>query len=308
MQQSVDYIVVGGGSGGCALAGRLSEDAGVSVALLEAGGNGDTWIVNTPAAVVLMVPMKVNNWAFETVPQPGLNGRRGYQPRGKVLGGSSAINAMAYIRGHRSEYDEWAALGNTGWAWDDVLPRRPLPGDPARRRALQRLQGLPAAVHRQACQPARGDRRADPARAVRGQARRRRRVPPGRRGQATDGAPRGHPQRRRLPVAAAAAAVGHRQRAGAAEAGHSGGASPAGRGPEPQGSPGLHLRLQGQGRKPDRPVAARRDQDGEGHRAVPPRAARHDQLQLRRGRRLPEDEAGAGDPQYPAALRDRHGR
>ncbi|MFX5918534.1 GMC family oxidoreductase N-terminal domain-containing protein, partial [Acinetobacter baumannii] len=87
----------GGGSGGCALAGRLSEDAGVSVALLEAGGNGDTWIVNTPAAVVLMVPMKVNNWAFETVPQPGLNGRRGYQPRGKVLGGSSAINAMAYI-------------------------------------------------------------------------------------------------------------------------------------------------------------------------------------------------------------------
>lgn len=122
MQQSVDYIVVGGGSGGCALAGRLSEDAGVSVALLEAGGNGDTWIVNTPAAVVLMVPMKVNNWAFETVPQPGLNGRRGYQPRGKVLGGSSAINAMAYIRGHRSDYDEWAALGNTGWAWDDVLP------------------------------------------------------------------------------------------------------------------------------------------------------------------------------------------
>jgi len=68
------------------------------------------------------VPSKTNNWAFETVPQPGLNGRAGYQPRGKALGGSSAINAMVYIRGHRSDYDGWAALGNPGWAYDDVLP------------------------------------------------------------------------------------------------------------------------------------------------------------------------------------------
>lgn len=120
--KTVDYVVVGAGSSGCALAGRLSEEANVTVALLEAGGNGDSWIVNTPAAVVLQVPQKINNWAFETVPQPGLNGRKGYQPRGKVLGGSSAINAMAYIRGHRSDYDHWAALGNTGWSFDEVLP------------------------------------------------------------------------------------------------------------------------------------------------------------------------------------------
>jgi len=119
---TVDYIVVGGGSSGCALAGRLSEDANTSVTLLEAGGNGDTWLVNTPAAVVLMVPQTLNSWGFETVPQAGLNGRRGYQPRGKVLGGSSSINAMAYIRGHHSDYDGWAALGNTGWSFTEVLP------------------------------------------------------------------------------------------------------------------------------------------------------------------------------------------
>src|SRR6202051_1761088 len=72
--------------------------------------------------IAIMVPSKTNNWAFETVSQPGLNGRKGYQPRGKALGGSSAINAMVYIRGHRSDYDGWAALGNTGWSYNDVLP------------------------------------------------------------------------------------------------------------------------------------------------------------------------------------------
>jgi choline dehydrogenase-like flavoprotein len=121
MQQVFDYVIVGGGSSGCALAARLSEDADVSVALLEAGGKGDGWVVNTPAAMALMVPTSINNWAFDTVPQPGLNGRKGYQPRGKGLGGSSAINAMAYIRGHRSDYDHWAALGNPGWSFEQVL-------------------------------------------------------------------------------------------------------------------------------------------------------------------------------------------
>jgi choline dehydrogenase-like flavoprotein len=117
-----DFVVVGAGSGGCAVAGRLSEDAATSVALLDAGGKNDNWVVTTPFALVLMVAGNVNNWAFNTVPQKGLNGRIGYQPRGKGLGGSSAINAMVYIRGHRSDYDQWAALGNPGWSFNDVLP------------------------------------------------------------------------------------------------------------------------------------------------------------------------------------------
>jgi len=117
-----DFVVVGGGSGGCAVAGRLSEDPRTSVALLEAGGAGDNWVVTTPGALALMVPSKLNNWAFDTVPQASLNGRVGYQPRGKGLGGSSAINAMVYIRGHRSDYDQWASLGNAGWSFADVLP------------------------------------------------------------------------------------------------------------------------------------------------------------------------------------------
>lgn len=117
-----DFVVVGAGSGGCAVAGRLSEDPATSVAMLDAGGKNDNWVVTTPGAIILMLSSKLNNWAFDTVPQKGLNGRIGYQPRGKGLGGSSAINAMVYIRGHRADYDHWASLGNTGWGYADVLP------------------------------------------------------------------------------------------------------------------------------------------------------------------------------------------
>ena len=119
-----DYVIVGGGSAGSTLASRLTEDPNISVCLLEAGGRGDDILVRVPAAIVAMLPgrPKINNWAFETVPQKGLNGRKGYQPRGKALGGSSAINAMLYIRGHKADYDEWAALGCDGWSWDEVLP------------------------------------------------------------------------------------------------------------------------------------------------------------------------------------------
>jgi choline dehydrogenase-like flavoprotein len=117
-----DFVVVGAGSGGCAVASRLSEDESTSVALLDAGGKNDNWVVTTPGAIILMISGKLNNWAFDTVPQKGLNGRIGYQPRGKGLGGSSAINAMVYIRGHRSDYDHWASLGNAGWSFADVLP------------------------------------------------------------------------------------------------------------------------------------------------------------------------------------------
>ena len=118
----MDYIVIGGGSGGSVIAGRLSENADVQVMLLEAGGQGDSWLVNTPAAAVAMLPTRINNYAFETVPQAGLNGRKGYQPRGKGLGGSSAINAMVYTRGHRSDYDHWSELGNAGWSYEELLP------------------------------------------------------------------------------------------------------------------------------------------------------------------------------------------
>ena len=99
--EEFDYVVVGGGSAGCVVASRLTEDPRIRVCLLEAGGAGDTWMVKAPLGIAIMVPSMKNNWAFETVPQPGLNGRIGYQPRGKALGGSSAINAMVYIRGHR---------------------------------------------------------------------------------------------------------------------------------------------------------------------------------------------------------------
>lgn len=117
-----DYIIVGAGSAGCVLANRLTEDPDVSVCLLEAGGTHKHWSVFTPGATIWNMVLGKRNWRFETEPQEGLNNRRGYQPRGKVLGGSSSINAMIYIRGHKADYDEWARLGNKGWSYNDVLP------------------------------------------------------------------------------------------------------------------------------------------------------------------------------------------
>ena len=122
MSEEFDYVIVGAGSAGCTVASRLTEDPNVSVCLLEAGGSHKHWSVWVPMATIVNMVTKKRNWAFETVPQKGLNGRKGYQPRGKVLGGSSSLNAMIYIRGHAEDYNEWERLGNKGWSYKDVLP------------------------------------------------------------------------------------------------------------------------------------------------------------------------------------------
>lgn len=117
-----DCIIVGAGSTGCVLANRLSEQEDVSVCLLEAGGSSDSWKVNIPLAAVALVADKVKNWCYSTTKQSALNNRHCYQPGGKMLGGSSEINAMIYIRGVRQDYDTWRDVGCVGWSFDDVLP------------------------------------------------------------------------------------------------------------------------------------------------------------------------------------------
>ena len=116
-----DYVVVGAGSAGCVLARRLSEDAGTRVLLLEAGEPDRRREIHIPAAFAKLFKTSCD-WGYETEPQQNLGGRRLYWPRGKMLGGSSSMNAMIYIRGHRSDFDGWRDAGNDGWGWDDVLP------------------------------------------------------------------------------------------------------------------------------------------------------------------------------------------
>jgi choline dehydrogenase-like flavoprotein len=121
MKNGYDYVVVGGGSAGCVLAARLSEDVAVRVALIEAGPADHATEVHTPVAFPQLFKSGLD-WDYSTEPEPALGGRRIYLPRGKVLGGSSSMNAMIYIRGNRADYDEWAAEGATGWSYDELLP------------------------------------------------------------------------------------------------------------------------------------------------------------------------------------------
>ncbi|NVK34861.1 MAG: choline dehydrogenase [Rhodobacteraceae bacterium] len=117
-----DFIVVGAGSSGCVLANRLSENGKFSVLLLEAGGSDRNFWIWMPIGYGKTFYRRSVNWMYHTEPDPGIGGRVSYWPRGKVLGGSSAINAMVYVRGQQEDFDGWKHLGNPGWGWDDVLP------------------------------------------------------------------------------------------------------------------------------------------------------------------------------------------
>jgi len=117
-----DYIIIGAGSAGCLLANRLSADPDVRVLLLEAGGQDDYFWIHVPVGYLYTINNPKTDWCYKTEPAPGLNGRMLNYARGKVLGGCSSINAMIYMRGQRQDYEHWAALGNPGWSWDEVLP------------------------------------------------------------------------------------------------------------------------------------------------------------------------------------------
>lgn len=119
---SYDYVIVGAGSAGCVLAARLSEDPATRVLLLEAGPPDRSPWIHLPIGYGKTMWSPVYNWKFETDPDPNMNGRRIYWPRGRTLGGSSSINGLIYVRGQREDYDHWAALGNAGWSYEEVLP------------------------------------------------------------------------------------------------------------------------------------------------------------------------------------------
>jgi len=122
LQGTFDYIIIGAGSAGCVLANRLSEDPSVNVLLLEAGGKDSYPWIHIPIGYLFTINNPRTDWMMSTEPAAGLNGRSIHYPRGKVLGGSSSINGMIYMRGQAADYDQWRQAGNTGWAWDDVLP------------------------------------------------------------------------------------------------------------------------------------------------------------------------------------------
>ena len=119
---SFDYVIVGAGSAGCVLANRLSEDGRYTVLLLEAGPRDTYPWIHVPIGYAKTMFHPILNWGFYTEPEPTMNGRKVYWPRGRTLGGSSSINGLISIRGQREDYDAWAAAGNPGWSYANVLP------------------------------------------------------------------------------------------------------------------------------------------------------------------------------------------
>ena len=123
IMDSFDYVIVGAGTAGCLLANRLSADPSNSVLLLEAGGKDDWIWIHIPVGYLYCIGNPRTDWCYRTEPDPGLNGRSILYARGRVLGGSSSINAMLYMRGQGRDYDEWARqTGDSGWSWQNVLP------------------------------------------------------------------------------------------------------------------------------------------------------------------------------------------
>ncbi len=120
--ENFDYIIVGAGSAGCVLADRLSASGRERVLILEAGGTDRRFWIKTPIGYGRTFAEPAVNWKYQTAPNPGLNGRSIYWPRGRVLGGSSSINALVYCRGMPADFDDWRQMGNVGWGWDDVRP------------------------------------------------------------------------------------------------------------------------------------------------------------------------------------------